>query len=602
MLALHKAKPLNKPKRKTLPHSLLFLDTETTETSETDDTKQLVFKSGCLIFVELDDNLQTKTREIYNIYATENFYEYLDILSRQYSDLYIFAHNLGFDLRILQSFHSLFKLGWNSKAPIINNRLFVWDLHLANRNLHFVDTANLGVSTIDELGRIIGKPKLDIDFNAATKQELEIYCQRDCEIIEEFVIEYIKFLHYYDLGGFKKTIASQALHTYLYKFYDGDIYPHRLPKVIELEELAYHGGRTEAFYIGELPDDNYTLLDINSMYASILHTQAMPVNLLSYKEKATTAIPDKIMEHHYVIAEVILNTDCAAYPKIIDNRLCFPVGIFNTVLHHAELLCAIKHKHIVRILRYAVYAKDKCFSSYSDFFLNERSKHKLTGNTIWDDICKKFNNALYGKMAQHGYRRKNIDIVNEELFGRLPYFDHVRNTHGQFIIWNGKVIDEHKQGLARHSSLAIAGAVTAYGRMMLYELGQIAGLENWFYCDTDSLMVNTQGAVNLIDYIDSKTTGKLKLVKISTHAHIHGAKDYKFGAIEHIKGIKSNAVRLKEDTFEQWNFQSVLAWLNGGGQGTVRLTRIIKSRKSPYKKGKLDVTNSGRVTPFSLDY
>lgn len=601
MLALHRAKSINVPKRKTIPHSLLFLDTETIEQDETSDTKQLVFKSGCMIFVELDDKLLIKSREVYNIYEIEDFYDYLEQLSITHNNISIFAHNLGFDLRILHCFHRLSADGWKSKAPIINNRLFLWTLRYNHRVLDFVDTANLGVSTVEELGRIIGKPKLDIDFNIATKLELEMYCQRDCEIIEEFVIEYLRFLLHYSLGGFKKTIASQALHTYLYRFYRNDIFPHRLPSILELENEGYHGGRTEAFYIGKLPTDNYTLLDINSMYASILASCAMPANLISFKSGTISKIPDKIMEHHYVIAKVILRTKVPAYPKIIDNRLCFPTGVFSTVLHHAELSYACKRGDVLRVLCYAAYTKVKVFTDYANFFLNERSKHKATGNTIWDDICKKFNNSLYGKMAQHGYRRKTIDRVSTELFGRLPYNDHIRNTHGQFIIWNGQVIDEYRQGLARHSCMAIAGAVTAYGRMILFELGTVAGLENWFYCDTDSLMVNSQGFENLKGYIEPTEVGKLKVVSISENVYIHGAKDYKFGDIERIKGIKSKAVRLKEDTFEQWNFQSVLAWLNGGGQGTVRLTRVVKHRKSEYKKGKLSEYKYGRVTPFCLD-
>lgn len=601
MLAIHHAEPIRRPKRRIIPHSLLFLDTETTEVEETDDTKQLVFKSGCMIFIELNDSLQVIEREIYYLYSIDDFYNYLDLLSLAHNNITAFAHNLGFDLRILMAFHRLAELGWQSKAPIINQRLFVWKISQHRRYIEFIDTANLGVSTIEELGQIIGKPKLDIDFNTASKQELDIYCLRDCEIIETFVLEYIRFIVHYNLGGFKTTIASQALHTFLYKFYQDNIYPHRLPKVIDLETAGYHGGRTEAFYIGELPEDSYAYLDINSMYASILATKKMPINLISYKECDTAAISDKIMAHNYVIAECLINTDEPVYPVVIENKLCFPVGKFKAVLHHPEIQYALSHRHILKIIRYAVYQSSNVFADYANFFLSERAKHKLSKNTIWDDICKKYNNALYGKYAQHGYRRKNVGKSARQNFGRLPYFNHITQESGQFIVWNGTVIDEYRHGLARHSCLSIAGAVTAYGRIMLWELGKIAGLDNWFYCDTDSLMVNAQGAVNLIKYIDKSQTGMLKLVKLTTHLIIHGAKDYKFGNTERIKGIKSRAIRLKEDTFEQWNFQSVIAWLNDGGQGTVRLTKVIKHRVHIYNKGELNEFNRGRVTPFSLD-
>lgn len=578
----------------------MFLDTETNEVQDTSDTKHLIFKSGCLIFVNLDTNMNIIYREVYYLYTADDFYEYIEKLSTDNNLITVFAHNIGFDLRILKAFHTLHILGWKSKAPIINNRLFIWNTTKNKKSIQYIDTANLGVSTVEELGKIIGLPKLDIDFNTATKQEIDMYCRRDCEIIELFVLEYLRFIVHYGLGGFRATIASQSLHTFLYKFYKDNIFPHRLPKVIDLEERSYHGGRTEAFYLGKLPQNTYALLDINSMYAYILSKMAMPINLVGYRENKGLSTEYIMNSKQYIIAECLIDTNEAVYPLVMNNRLCFPTGRFKVVLHQPELEYAIQHKHLIKVYSYAIYRSEVVFSDYANFFLNERAKQKDANNKIWDDICKKYNNALYGKYAQHGYKRKVLDSVSTELFGRLPYFNHITGESGQFIVWNGTVIDEYRKGLARHSCLAIAGAVTAYGRIMLWELGKIAGLDNWFYCDTDSLMVNTQGAVNLLPFIDNKTTGKLKLVKLSEHVIINGAKDYVFGSTIRIKGIKEKAIRLKEDTFEQWNFQSVIAWLNGGGDGTVKLTKVIKHRKRVYNKGIVKDGISGRVFPYHL--
>lgn len=598
MLKLHNAHPIHKPKRHKVPHELLFLDTETIENYETDTTRQLTFKSGCMIFVRLSDDLSITEREIFYLYSIADFYDYLDKITESCKSLIIFAHNIGFDLRVIEAFHRLAEYGWKSSPPIINNRLFIWQAKHGKHTLDFIDTANLGVSTVEELGRIIGKPKLSIDFNIASITELEIYCLRDCEIIEEFIIEYLRFIKYYDLGGFRKTIASQALHTFLYRFYDDNIYPHRLPKVLELEQAAYFGGRTEAFHIGELPDDTYAMLDINSMYASILLSCKMPNNLKAFREGKQIRKNPIPTEDSYIIADCLLKTDTNAFPLIADNKLCFYTGRFRACLHDAEYRYALNNGYIIKVFRYAEYSALVLFEDYARFFLNERAKHKASGNTIWDDICKKFNNSLYGKFAQHGYRRKKIDTISDKRFGRLPYFDHTTQTAGQFITWDGNVINEYKKGLANHSCIAIAGAVTAYGRMMLFQLGQIAGNKNWFYCDTDSLIVNCKGACNLLSFIDNKKTGALKLVKLSTHVHIYGAKDYKFGNIVRIKGIKENAIRLADNSFEQWQFQSVLAWLNAGGAGTIKITKVVKHRKTSYKKGIVNV--DGSVSPIQL--
>lgn len=591
---------LTAPKRTTIPNVIVFIDTETTETSLTAKKHELKFKSGCMIIDELTPDIRAINRRIFYINSIDDFYLSIEELSAHYPKLTVFGHNLGFDLRILGAFHRFTTQGYLSSAPIINNRIFIWRVSKKRHTINFIDTANLGVTTVDELGRIIGLPKLNIDFDVASKAELDVYCLRDCEIIERFVIEYLRFIVHYNLGGFKPTIASQALHTYLYRFYKSTITLHRLPKVLDLELSGYHGGRTEVFQLGTLPKQDYTILDINSMYAHILTVCGFPTKLIRYIEKPGTKTGIILSNEYYHIAEVVIKTDQPIYPKIINNRLCFPIGKFTTVLHQAELEYALKHNHILKAIRIAVYEKSKLFDSYAEFFLSERHKHKQANNDIWSNICKLYNNSLYGKFGQKGYKRIKIGTLGKEQFGRQPYTDHIRNRKGQFIIWNGQAIDEYQKGIARHSSPAIAGAVTAYARMLLWKYITLARLDNVYYSDTDSLMVNDLGFEALKGYIDSTQHGLLKVVGTEQDVRIFGLKDYKFGKIEHIKGIKSNARRLKSERFEQWQFSSVRSWLNSGGQGTVILSRVIKQRKHKYSKGIPD-DNTGRVKPFSLD-
>lgn len=589
---------LKRPKRVSLPKNLIFLDTEADNISQSDDELDFKFRMACLIFVELDDKLNQVRRNVYFCDELIDFYLTLDDLVRDYQTVYVFGHNLGFDLRILGAFRELSKLGFKGQAPIINHRIFMWNVKRNHQTIHFIDTANFAVISVAQIGKDIGLPKLEVDFNTVSDVDLHTYCQRDCEILEKFILEYLSFLHHFDLGGFKHTLASQALHTFLYRFYDDNIFPHHWDKLIDIEKECYHGGRSEAFFIGQLPDKPYYAVDINSMYPSIMRDEYVPIKLEKFFNRTIPELTADMFNRYYVIARCTIRTQEPVFAKVINKRLCFPVGRMEITLHHSELEYAHKHKLIVSINTLVLYRKAKVFSRYADFFLNKRREFKELGNDSWSYICKIKGNSLYGKLAQHNYKREKLDNFIDTDFGRMPFTDTEKGITGQIIIWDGEVIKEYKEGISRHSFMAIAGAITAYGRMLLWRLILKAGRLNVFYVDTDSLIVNEAGYLRLTEEIDKTLPGKLKLEKVDNRLIIHGAKDYEHGNKIRRKGIKEKATVTKDGAFEQFNFDSVVQWLNSGGEGTVKAHRVVKRRSGLYTKGNVD--GAGTVIPITL--
>ncbi|GAI80074.1 unnamed protein product, partial [marine sediment metagenome] len=83
---------------------------------------------------------------------------------------------------------------------------------------------------------------------------------------------------------------------------------------------------------------------------------------------------------------------------------------------------------------------------------------------------------------------------------------------------------------------AIAAHVTAYARMYLWSLMQQAGYGNYFYCDTDSLIVNEDGLCKLDELITPSKLGGLKIEQEATHLWVRGLKDYVFGNKSVLKG------------------------------------------------------------------
>lgn len=590
---------IRKNTRQGIPTHILFIDTETYTRYMPDNRVLFPLRLGVAIYNYLDKYGAVKRRFISRFTTPQDFIRILTGYLHKGKTLYVFGHNIGFDIRVLNLPFLFDKLGWQSQPPIINNRMFIWRVQTPQGKLAFVDTANYAVLSVAQLGDDLKFPKMEIDFRTKDTEKLFTYCQRDVEIIERFMQDYIRFIRSNNLGAFQLTLASQSLMAWRTRFMQADVSLHNRDDIAFFEREAYHGGRTECFHIGRLPEHDYYYLDINSMYPYVMKTYPMPTKLITFSDKINMANFPAILDKYYLIADCLIKTDEPAYAVVKDGKLIFPTGTFRSVLHHAELEYAYTQGHLIKILGYALYNKAFIFSDYVDFFYGVKVKATKEDNVSWRFIAKIFLNSLYGKMGQ--LRPNRIEIKGDfpQDILRQTTYNATLNVHADEVIWFGRGWYEYRQGESTYSFPAIAGAVTAFARMLLYKYMVICGRDNVFYCDTDSVIVNRDGYRRAHNKLDKYSLGMLKLEAHSKTLRIWGAKDYKFGKQIKTKGISRKAKKITEDTWEQLQFQGFKAWMSNQQTRVPFATKIIKRRRFKYNKGIIDET-TGKVTPIDL--
>jgi hypothetical protein len=304
------------------------------------------------------------------------------------------------------------------------------------------------------------------------------------------------------------------------------------------------------------------------------------------------------MNLYYCIAECEIETDEPVYPIMANNKLIFPTGRFTAILFHPELRYALEHSHIRAVKRCAVYENGYPFNGYVDFFYTAKATYSQQGNASYRYISKLFLNSLYGKFGQLRPVRQLIGESSYVGVTRLPLIDIEKNLHYQEINWYGKVYKEYKEGETAISNPSLAGAITAKGRIHLWELIKQAGRENVYYVDTDALIVNRKGYDNLQSLQSNTKMGYLKLENTCHNLHIYGNKDYIEGYAPKRKGINKTAQVISKAKWEYLQFEGFLSWLNRGATGSPIGTYTTKQRRTPYNKG--IVGDNGMVTPFLL--
>lgn len=589
---------LKETTRRTFPTDFIFWDTESDIIERNNKIIDLPFKLGVAIYIRFRKDYSIQIREILPFTAIVEFTDFILSKLSKSRTLHIVAHNIAHDIMTINGVHLLNSLGFTSSPPIINNRLFIWRAsHPLGKTIWF-DTANYSITSVAALGKDLGFTKLLIDLKNATDKELFIYCQRDVEIIERFITNYLHFIKDNNLGSFCYSLASQALSAWRYRFMEQSIFIHNHPELLQLERDAYHGGRVECFYLGYKVNEMHWNLDINSMYPHIMRNYLLPYRPTGYNKNPSLAYLKQQMRNNYVIARVELNTKLNAFPLIMDSRLLFPIGHYITTLHHAELEVAIKEGSILKVLEMGAYLQAYLFRDYVDFFYRIKQNADNKADETTRLMAKLFLNSLYGKFAQHNVIRRKLEQKFPDIIFRAGGYNAVQDYTFQEFIWFGVGYVEQKQGETSHSSPALAGAITASARILLYQYINQAGIRNCLYCDTDSLFVNANGFDNLTVHIANGELGKLKIEKQSTRLRIYAPKDYIFGNKKRHKGIPSKATRIDVNVWlvEQW--LGIKTWISDGAKDTPYIVKRRKEAKHVYNKG--IVADSGYVLPFTL--
>jgi len=584
-------------KKGEFPQRLLFYDTETEPNEKIGDLTIHKLKLVTAIYVRLEKNFSYHSRIVRSFENAQDFWNF--VLSKVYDSttLYIFSHNEHFDFNAVEGFKYLAQNGYELKKFVIDSNRFILHWKNGRKKIVVLDTFNYVHSSVEEIGHSIGLEKLSINFETASKEELLKYNIRDVEIIEKFVINLLKFVHNNNLGNFGVTTPHLAFNSFRHRFMKTKIYITSNQDVEKLEMDSYHGGRTEAFFVGEVKESPIYVLDVNSLYPSVMKGNKYPVRLVTHGYKLSREALKKLLEKYLVIAKVHIKTDKPLYPKK-NGKLIFPIGKFWTTLATPELKIALERGDILGIKDYAVYESAEIFTFYVDFFYSLRKQAKEKRDKVMDLMSKLFLNSLYGKFGQRTSRYSvEGELPNKEgvEFGKM--IDEQGNVNS-YIVINGKMFKVEKEDLSFDSFPAISSHVTSYARVKLLEYIQIAGWENVYYVDTDSLFVNQKGLENLKAFIDNKELGKLKLEKQFEHLTIRGAKDYKSEKDEKIKGVPYKALRLQDNKFEYTQFLKTKTLIHKQLLNQIATREIVKELQRKYDKGL--IAKDGRVLPLEF--
>jgi len=580
-----------------IPTRCVFLDTETTASSISEIAEKHTLWFGKALYKRRHRTDSWSPGEWLDFTESGQLWDWIEDKAVPGSKLYLYAHNLVYDLTITQGINTLTSRGWRVTKAIVDDPPTVIQFRRDKSSIMMIDSFNYFRSSLAAIGESIGIPKLTMPLRRAESKIWSEYCQRDVTVLAEAMINYFTFIASNGFGNYQVTLASQAFTAFRHKFMTEPIYIDGNEKALSLAREAYHGGRTEALYIGSEHGQYYTL-DVNSMYPAVMAMEYFPSKLWTVISRITLEELAEYIKQFCIVARVKLDTDEPVYPLVMDNRLIFPVGQFEAVLTTPALEYAIAKGHLRGVSRASLYARNKIFAAYVMRLFDLRREYQTANNLTFAWLCKIMLNSLYGKFGQLGRVYDEIGEVDPGEVKVWREWDVETKSMHTLRSFGGVVQELTPQGESYNSHPAIAAHVTELARIQLWRLISQAGIENVYYMDTDSLTVNQAGLDNMPDGWIGEDLGQLKIEASFQDLTIHGAKDYIFGDKKRIKGIRAKAKEIQPGVFTQDRFSKFKTLLRAGDLDSMIVYQQTKHLSRIYHKGV--VLDTGRVRPFVM--
>lgn len=482
-----------------LPRRHIFLDTEAEITYDPSRHEQSqAWLCGVARYMDADTRRSTPKLTDTDYVDPGSLWADVSTFTRPNSRTLLWAHNLAYDLRIAQTFDYLPQFGFSLQAIVLDGG-HCWARFRddGGRSLVMCDFASWASVPLARIADMVGMVQAPLpddpgnDLPGAFER-----CRGDVRILHRAVSETLQWVEREKLGNFQITGAGQAWNAYRHRFLTEKILVHNHPKVRADERRSIWAGRTEAWRHGTAPEPVFEF-DLPRAYATIARDCALPTVYVGTLPRVSLRNFKEYSRSRHLLSNVSIVTDSPIVPTHHDDRVVWPIGEFRTTLWDCEVHALLQAGASVRIHRTHVYTSTRCLRDWASWILESLLPESDGVTALQRRILKQWSRSLIGRFALQ-YRSWEPTGTSDESDLFLSKVVGPGEPKGAQLMQVGKDILELGGLTESENSLPqITGYITAMCRVRLWELMNVAGLDNLYYVDTDSLIVNATGANNL---------------------------------------------------------------------------------------------------------
>lgn len=396
------------------------------------------------------------------------------LLDNLYDGDVVYAHNGGkYDFLFIMHFLKAHKEHKIKKMLIIHGSIVKFVVVYNGKSIEFRDSFAILPKSLRSLTNdfdVLHK-KLEMDYDIGIDDaRYEEYFNNDLMGLYEVLLQ-ASDLHE------KPTLAANALNIFSNDFYRGRISSNSM-KINNIFRESYYGGRVEIF---KMAGQELNYYDVNSLYPSVMYDFKYPLPIKNNYE-ITYSLSNKY-EGVYKCSIEAPYLKIPLLPIKHDKKLVFGIGSWSGWYASQELRKAKELGYKVNIIYgYKFLASDYIFREYVEHYYKIKKNSKGAKKAI----AKLMLNSLYGKFGQ----RNELESWKIDIQGRSKASMY-KDVYKYYNVGGFNVSVKKFRINAPFMHTEIASMITANARLRLYSLIERAGMNNVYYCDTDSIITSS---------------------------------------------------------------------------------------------------------------
>lgn len=548
--------------------------------------------------------------------SAEAFMSELLEMPKTSDPIYLIAHNLGFDIRILGWFRWLTSGHLSLMPPKDSPGSHRYSTPLATfdalpimmrffrrdgQQIMCVDSMNWIDQSLKRIGEMIGFRKGAMPHKDDPDHEWFTYCRRDVDLLDACMRRIWGWCQLNRWPDWHVTPASQARAVFRLRYARKRPVRPDDPDSLALDRRAYYGGRLDCFRVGRIDRRTYQI-DVNGLYPAVMRHRPYPCEVLERRESARSERWTGQIDPRECTAEVWIDSPTIPWPVRYADGTLWVTGKMRTILPGPELEYAVEMGVVRRLGRWTRYRVEDLFTGYVDDLWKQRIDARNHGDGLVAHCAKRMLNALHGKFGQRGGQWEYAGRLSPSgtyANGKIVGSDRSRDADYRCLDGHTYVRandDERDDGF-----VAISSWCTSYARITMDALISWAGRDTVHYQCTDSLLVSGDGLgrLQLRNLIDPDRIGAFKLEQTYDWIDIHTVNQIETSVGGKHSGVKPGSPLVAPGLYECEQWETLSDGIFHGRVDTVATRKQCVRPATKYVRG--FINEDGSTRPWKVD-
>jgi hypothetical protein len=471
------------------PPSVIFLDTESAwETAGTDEVHRL----RCWVACHVDRrNVRKTTGPVCWDWGrtAPDFAQWLSTRTRGRQSVWVYAHNLNFDLVTTGLADEMAALDWEITDFAVTSKTPWLRLRRGTKVVTVTDSWSWLPASLESVATMMGDGKARLPANADSMDDWWVRCAKDVDLTARAVLTLMDWWDREQLGRWTISGAGSGWNAMRHRESGVRHTIDPEPALVAQDRLAVRGGRKDAAVVRSATGGPWVELDLVAAYPTVARELPCPIK----REFTFDHLPVNSgligNRFHGVIADCVISTDRPRYPVHHQGVTWYPVGTFHTVLAGPELAWARANGDLMRVGAGQGHRLGLALRPWATWVLDPSEGGSVDVPAVARLACKAWGRSVLGKFAARSHTRDQLEGAAPAGWSVTDMWDARVGRKGAEVTMAGRSWLVTMDADTENCYPAVLAWVESEVRARLGRV--LEALDGaWWTCDTDGLLVD----------------------------------------------------------------------------------------------------------------